>query len=225
VIVGGGSEARRRFVVVKNPFEAERDRKKRADIVAEVEKRLAELARETGKPHTKAACALRSHEVFGRYVRQDASGSLILDAKKIKSEERLDGKYLLSTSDGRMSVDDVVMGYKQLFEIERVFRDMKHLIDIRPVYHRLADRIKAHVLLCWLAMLLIRVAENETGQTWQSMRRELAGFQMGIHQTPLGEVWQTNPLQPEVKKLLEQLKIKSPPRFYAMKPAVKEPKA
>ena len=225
VTVGGDSEARRRFVVVKNPFEAERDRKKRADIVAEVEKRLAELARETGKPHTKAACALRSHEVFGRYVRQDASGSLILDAKKIKSEERLDGKYLLSTSDDRMSVDDVVMGYKQLFEIERVFRDMKHLIDIRPVHHRLADRIKAHVLLCWLAMLLIRVAENETGQTWRSMRKELAGLQMGIHQTPSGEVWQTNPLQPEVKKLLEQLKIKSPPRFYAMKPAVKEPKA
>ena len=225
VTVGGDSEARRRFVVVKNPFEAERDRKKRADIVAEVEKRLAELARETGKPHTKAACALRSHEVFGRYVRQDASGSLILDAKKIKSEERLDGKYLLSTSDDRMSVDDVVMGYKQLFEIERVFRDMKHLIDIRPVYHRLADRIKAHVLLCWLAMLLIRVAENETGQTWRSMRKELAGLQMGIHQTPSGEVWQTNPLRPEVKKLLEQLKIKSPPRFYAMKPAVKEPKA
>ena len=227
VTVGGDSEARRRFVVVKNPFEAERDRKKRADIVAEVEKRLAELARETGKPHTKAACALRSHEVFGRFVRQDASGSLILDAKKIKSEERLDGKYLLSTSDDRMSVDDVVMGYKQLFEIERVFRDMKqkHLIDIRPVYHRLADRIKAHVLLCWLAMLLIRVAENETGQTWQSMRRELAGLQMGIHQTPSGEVWQTNPLQPEVKKLLEQLKIKSPPRFYAMKPLVNEPKA
>ena len=225
VTVGGDSEARRRFVVVKNPFEAERDRKKRADIVAEVEKRLAELARETGKPHTKAACALRSHEVFGRYVRQDASGSLILDAKKIKSEERLDGKYLLSTSDDRMSVDDVVMGYKQLFEIERVFRDMKHLIDIRPVYHRLADRIKAHVLLCWLAMLLIRVAENETGQTWRSMRKELAGLQMGIHQTPSGEVWQTNPLQPEVKKLLEQLKIKSPPRFYAMKPTVNEPKA
>ena len=193
VIVGGDSEARRRFVVVKNPVEAERDRKKRADIVAEVEKRLAELAQDSEEPHKKAACELRSHEVFGRYVLQDEDGELYLDTGKIKAEERLDGKYLLSTSDDGLSVDDVVLGYKQLFEIERVFRDLKHLVDIRPVYHRLADRIKAHVLLCWLAMLMIRVAENETEQTWRKMRKDLADLQVGIHRTSSGEVWQTNP--------------------------------
>ncbi|NLG85224.1 MAG: hypothetical protein GX493_11600 [Firmicutes bacterium] len=55
----------------------------------------------------------------------------------------------------------MVLGYKQLFEVERVFRDLRHLIG--PVYHRLPERIKAHVPLCWLTMLLIRVAENETG--------------------------------------------------------------
>jgi hypothetical protein len=218
VIVGGDSEARRRFVVVKNPVEAERDRKKRGDIVAEVEKRLAELAQDSGDPHKKAACELRSHEVFGRYVLQDEDGGLYLDTGKIEAEERLDGKYLLSTSDDGLSADDVVLGYKQLFEIERVFRDLKHLVDIRPVYHRLADRIKAHVLLCWLAMLMIRVAENETEQTWQKMRKDLASLQAGIHRTSSGEVWQTNPLRAEVKQLLERLKIKPPPRYYAIKP-------
>ena len=131
----------------------------------------------------------------------------------------MDGKYLLSTSDDGLSVDDVVLGYKQLFEIERVFRDLKHLVDIRPVYHRLADRIKAHVLLCWLAMLMIRVAENEAEQTWRKMRKDLADLQVGIHRTSSGEVWQTNPLRAEVKQLLERLKIKLPPRYYAIKPS------
>lgn len=219
VIVGGDSEARRRFVVVKNPEEAERDRKKRADIVAEVEKRLVELGQVSGGPHKKKACALRSHEVFGRYVRQGADGALCLDTEKIKTEEHLDGKYLLSTSDDLLSVEDVVLGYKQLFEIERVFRDLKHLVDIRPVYHRLPDRIKAHVLLCWLAMLLIRVAEDETCLTWRQMRKTLATLQVGMHRTSSGEVWQTNALRTDVKSLLERLKLKPPPRFYALKPA------
>jgi len=62
-------------------------------------------------------------------------------------------------------VEDVVLGYKQLFEIERVNRDLKHTIDVRPVYHRKEERIKAHVLLCWLALLLIRVAENESQES------------------------------------------------------------
>ena len=218
-IVGGDSEARRRFVVVRNPEEAERDRIKRQDILAEAERRLLELKQTSGAPHKKAACELRSHEVYGRYVWQDENGELYLDSDKVKAEELLDGKYLLSTSDDGLSVEDVVMGYKQLFEIERVFRDLKHLVDIRPVYHRLPDRIKAHVILCWLAMLLIRVAENEVGETWRQMKKSLATLKVGIHRTAEGEVWQTNPLRPEVKALFERLKLKPPPRFYAMKPA------
>ncbi|MCL6613928.1 MAG: transposase, partial [Firmicutes bacterium] len=97
-------------------------------------------------------------------------------------------------------------------------RDLKHLIDIRPVYHRLPERIKAHVLLWWLAMLLIRVAENETGLTWRKMKKELATLQVAVHRTASGEVWQTNGLRSEAKSILERLKIKLPPRFYALKP-------
>ncbi|NPV54886.1 MAG: transposase, partial [Firmicutes bacterium] len=159
---------------------------------------------------------------YGRYVQQTPTGELQLNREKIKAEEHLDGKYLLSTSDDWLSVEDVVLGYKQLSEIERVFRDLKHLVDIRPVYHRLPDRIKAHVLLCGLAMLLIRVAEDETGKTWRQMKKSLATLKIGIHRASSGEVWQTNPLQAEVKGLLEKLKLKLPPRFYAMKPAKKE---
>ena len=72
------SVARHRFVIVRNPEEAERDRKKRE-----------------GQPHKKATCALWSHETFGRYIHQAPDGKLCIDKDKVKAEEHLDGKYLL----------------------------------------------------------------------------------------------------------------------------------
>ena len=218
VIVGGDSAARRRFVVVRNPEEATRDQKKRDDILKEVERRLHDLGQLSGQPHKKATCKLRSHDTFGRYLRQTKTGELRLNKAKIRAEEHLDGKYLISTSDDNLSVEDIVLGYKQLFEIERVFRDMKHLIDIRPVYHRLPERIKSHVLLCWLAMLLIRVVENQTGETWRQMQKIFSSVQVGIHSTDTGEIWQTSPVNKEAKRLFEALNLNLPPKIYALKP-------
>lgn len=213
VVVGGDSEARRRFIVVKDPAEAERDKKRREAIVAEVERRLEALRQLDGEPHEKAACELRAHPAFGRCLRQTKTGKLRLDRAKIRDEERLDGKFLVSASDDRLAAKDVVLGYKQLAVIERVFRDLKHRLDIRPVYHRLPDRIRAHVLLCWLAMLLIRVAENETGGTWFQMKKALATLQVGIHRMRAGEVWQTSPMSAENKALFETLRLSCPPRY------------
>ena len=72
-----------------------------------------------------------------------------------------------------MTAEDIALGYKQLLEVERGWRDMKQVIDLRPVFHRREDRIRAHVILCWLALLLARIAENACGQTWPELRREL----------------------------------------------------
>ena len=217
VIVGGDSAVRKRYVVVQNPDQAKRDRKKRDDIVAEAERRLEDLSQLSGKAHEKGACELRSHGVYGRYIRQSKTGKLFLNKEKIKQEEEFDGKFLVSTSDDFMKVEDIVMGYKQLFEIERVFRDMKHLVDIRPVYHRLADRIKSHVLLCWLAMMLIRLSENETGENWHQMKKTFCGLQIGIHEVDQNEVWNTNPVSLNMKKLLDKMKMPMPSRILHIK--------
>ena len=72
---------------------------------------------------------------------------LLIDRAKIKAEERLDGKYLLSTSDPDLSAEDVALGYKNLLEAERGFRDLKSTLELRPVFHRVERRIRAHVLL------------------------------------------------------------------------------
>lgn len=223
VTVGTGA-SRQRFVVVRNPEEVKHDRMKRGEIVAEAQRRLAALAQTDGAPHRKAACELRSHPTYGRYVRQTKTGTLVLNREKIRDEERLDGKFLIRVSDHGLSAADAVAGYKQLWQIERVFRDLKHVVDIRPVHHRLEDRIRAHVLLCWLAMLLIRLAENETGQTWRELQRRLRQLEVGIHRTRSGEVWQTNRASQELEKLFDSLDLKLPPRYLTI-PAVGRPAA
>jgi transposase len=194
--------------------EAEREHKKRENIVREVERRLEELKQLDGEPHTKATCALRSHPVYGRCIRQTKGGKL--NRARIRSEVHFDGKFLISTSDDTLSAEDAVMGYKQLAEIERVFRDLKHAIDIRPVFHRLPDRIKAHVLLCWLAMLLIRIAEQETDQAWQSILTTFQPLQMGICRTASGEVWQSSPVTKAQHELFTKLSLKLPPKYYKL---------
>jgi transposase len=216
-ILGGDSEARRRYIIIRNPKEAIRDQRKREDILRDVERKLQELKQLDGEPHEKAACALRSHKVFGRYIRQTKTGKLKLNKAKISTEAQLDGKYLVSTSDDGLSAEDVVLGYKQLAAIERVFRDLKHLIDIRPVNHRLADRVRAHVLLCWLAMLLIRVTENEVQQTWFQLKKILSTIQVGILKLPEGKVHQSNSLNPEQKAIFKGLKLDLPPKFFQIR--------
>ena len=133
-----------------------------------------------------------------------------IDRAKIRKEEQFDGKYLISTSDLKLSAEEVVMGYKQLAAIERVFRDLKHLIDIRPVYHHKEERIHSHILLCWLALLMIRVAEQETKMTWFQMKKIFNSLHLGTIKTPHGTLLQCSELTAEMKSLFTTLKLDRP---------------
>jgi transposase len=110
----------------------------------------------------------------------------------------------------KLSSEEVVAGYKQLANIERVFRDMKHLIDIRPVYHRKEQRIRSHILLCWLAMLMIRIAEQESQMTWFQMKKIFNKLHLGTLETPQGTIRQRSELKPDLQKLFNALQIDSP---------------
>jgi len=212
VTVNAGSVAAERFIVVHNQKEAERDEQKRVDIVAETERRIQELGDLTGKDHTKKVCDLKASPTFGKYLREQKNGQLKLDKGKIAREAKLDGKYLIRTSDPHLSVEDVVLGYKQLFEIERVNRDLKHTIDVRPVYHRKEQRIRAHVLLCWLALLLIRIAETESGDSWHQLKKNFRQLTVGFLAANGGELAQLNKVTSEQKRVLNALNLKSPRR-------------
>ena len=128
----------------------------------------------------------------------------------MKKEARLDGKYLLRTSDDTLSPEDVALGYKQLLEVEDAFRTLKSTLDLRPMYHRISDRIRAHVLLCWLALLLVRVAENQVGDAWPKIRTHLERIRIVEINTPEGKVVQRTDITPAHKHILSRLKVPEP---------------
>jgi len=218
-IVVGDGERRRRFILVRNPQEAERDRKDRESILAQVAEELTRIGDLKGAPHTKACCALIAHPVLGRYVRTDRSGQPRLNKARIREEEKLDGKYLLSTSDDTLSPEDVALGYKQLYEVEDAFRTLKTTLCLRPIYHRLEDRIRSHVLISWLALLLIRVASVRTGLTWSELRRVLQRMHVGEFGSKDGRVLQRTETTRQQAQLFRALQVPEPPRFLALAPA------
>jgi hypothetical protein len=223
-----------RWIVCHNPVEAERDAARRTEALtrlsAELERIKAARARDAqrrkaGKKapadevHVRAECALRDHPTLGRWLRQLPSGRLVLDKTKIAAEQRLDGKYLLSTSDPDLSAEDVALGYKNLLEAERGFRDLKSTLELRPVFHRVEPRIRAHVLLCWLALLLIRVAERRTGLTWRRIELELGRLHAVTLTGSAGTVVQTTPLTDVQAAILRACQVTPPPRVTTLHPA------
>jgi transposase len=223
----GADDGVRRFVVCHNPHEAERDRSKREETIRRLEEELSRLERQRSKAksakakqaHLRGECALRDHPSLGRYLRQLGDGRLRIDRAKVKAEARLDGKFLLSTSDPELSAEDVALGYKNLLEAERSFRDLKGALALRPVFHRLEHRIRAHILLCWLALLLIRVAERRSQRSWRTLARELGRLHLVTLAGPAGTVCQTTPLTDDLREILAALEVDPPPRITALDPA------
>jgi hypothetical protein len=210
VVVGEGS-GERHFVVVRNPEQAERDKAVRGRLLSRLEEAIEHINR-TKKGHTKAVCALKSHRGYGRYLREQKNGKLRIDRAKVKADEKLDGKYLISTTDPTMSAEDVALGYKQLLEVERAFRTLKTTLELRPLHHRLPERIRAHVLLCWLGLLLVRVAETEAGMTWDRIRDALEEISLVKLCGKDGRVEIVSDTTDEQRNMLKTLEVKQPSR-------------
>ena len=213
-IVVGDGERRRRFVLVHNPEQAKKDQATREKTL----KRIAETILALGDPevasHKKAVCALLSHRSMGRYIRQTKTGKLRINQAKVQEEESLDGKYLLSSSDDTLSPEDIALGYKQLMEVERAFRTLKTTLELRPLYHRKEERIRAHVLLCYLSLLLVRIAERETGESWDRIRPIMDRCHLGEFSSKDGRIFQRTELTSEQVNILNRMKIAQPPSVY-----------
>jgi len=90
---------------------------------------------------------------------------------------------------------------------------MKGALKLRPVFHHREDRIRSHVQLYWLALLLIRV-ENNTGDTWLNLRHELDRMHLVTRATPAGQVAQRSAATPGQKTILTVLELPEPAKFF-----------
>jgi transposase len=210
---------RDRFVVCHNPDEAQRDRQVRAQLVDQLDEAIKGSDSLPASARAELAGSLQAKRGLKRFLRQTKGGLLRIDRAALAAEAHLDGKFLLRSSDPTLTPEDIALGYKQLLEVERGWRDIKSTIDLRPVYHRKEDRIRAHVVLCWLALLLIRIAENEAGDTWRNLRNELDRLHLGTFTGPAGSAGQRTELTPRQREILAALAVPEPPRFTQIEPA------
>jgi hypothetical protein len=155
-----------RLIVCKNPLLAEERARKRRELLEATERELAQIAaatqRATRPLRGQARIALRVGKVLGRrkvgkhftLEITDTSFRAARDEAAIAQEAALDGVYILRTNlvAARLPTAEVVRSYKRLATIERAFRSLKTVdLKVRPIHHRAADRVRAHVFLCLLA--------------------------------------------------------------------------
>jgi hypothetical protein len=212
-----------RFVVCHNPEAADRDAQVRANLVERLEAMIANSDRLSPTKRAELRGVISTKPGLHRFLRVTPGGLLRLDAAAVAADAKLDGKYLLRTSDPQLSTEDIALGYKQLLEVERGWRDMKQVLDLRPVYHRLEDRIRAHVLLCWLALLIARIVETQASSpdhatTWPRARAELQRLHAGTFTGPAGLFRQTTPASAEARRLHTALDLPLPPRILDLEP-------
>jgi len=212
VWVGEGVR-RRRYVVCYNPLEAERQREHRRTVLGELEAELDSL----GQGHPRRACGLLASRRFGRYLRRLKDGRLKISKAAIRQAEKRDGIWVIRTNDEGLDGEDLALAYKQLMRVEEAWKTMKSGLEIEPVYHRTPDRIRAHVFLCVLALLIERVAEDACKRPWPRIRRTLQSIKVGQLLTSNGMLYQCSPVQQEARNILKTLKVKPPPEILAAK--------
>jgi len=156
-----------RLMACYNPLLDDERSRKRRELLEATDKGLTkiakEVARRTKKPLKESEIAFKVGKVLGRYkvgkhyIHAIGDGTFQWSRcqASIEQEAKLDGIYVIRTSEPkeRLSPEDTVRSYKSLSQVERAFRCLKGIFDllVRPIRHRTADRVPAHIFLCLLA--------------------------------------------------------------------------
>jgi len=186
-------------VCCHNPALADERARKRGELLAATEKDLAKIAAATRRPtrplRGRDKIALRVGKVINHYKMAkhftiditDQAFTFTRNHQDIAAEAALDGIYVLRTSlpTDTLTDDDVVLRYKSLADVERFFRCLNGELDVRPIRHRLADRVRAHMFLRMLSYYI----------SWH-MKAALAPILFVDNDKPAAAAKRTNPVAP-----------------------------
>ncbi len=159
----------RRYIVCLNPKEARKDQADREAILASLEEQLK-----------KGATSLVRNRGFRRYLKGE-KGAFAIDQEKVKLDARFDGKWLLTTNT-RLKADEVALKYKELWQVEHLFRDTKSPLETRPIFHKCDETIRGHVFCSFLALVLKkelyrRLEAAGNSFEWSDIKQDLKSFQ------------------------------------------------
>ena len=145
-------------------------------------------------------------------VKFSADGAL-LNEKRVEILKKLAGRFLIVTNTD-LPEGEIVTAYKEQWQIERSFRTIKSFLEIRPVYHRKSDRIRAHVFVCVLSLLLSRVIEKRLTESRLTIERTaeiLCELKAIPVKSPMNMVYRSE--SDEAAGILNELGIKPPERI------------
>jgi transposase len=159
----------RRYIVCFNPKQAQKDAADREAILESLREQIK-----------KGAKSLVGNKGYRKYVKIDR-GSVSIDLKKIEEEARFDGKWVLRTN-SKLPAAQVALKYKELWQVERAFRDMKTLLETRPVFHQRDQTIRGHVFCSFLALLLRKELDRRLEKAghvfeWSDIKQDLEALQ------------------------------------------------
>ena len=160
----------RRHIICVNPEEVLADTQVREQIL------------ESLRGHLKQGDnALVGNKGYRRYLSMTGGGHFQIDEKKVIQDARYDGKWVLTT-DTDMPMAQAALKYKQLLMVERIFRDMKSVLETRPIFHRCDETIRGHVFCSFLALVLrkeLDQALDRCGERfeWEDIKRDLKALQ------------------------------------------------
>ena len=154
-----------RYIVCLNERQARKDAADRQAILESLERQLK-----------KGPKALVGNKGYRKYLKV-AKDSARIDPAKVKAEAHFDGKWVLATNTD-LPADQVALKYKELWRVERVFRDVKSLLETRPVYHQNDANIAGHVFCSFLALVLRkeldqRLASDKHRFEWADIKQDL----------------------------------------------------
>jgi len=159
----------RRYIVCLNTRQARKDSQDREAIIASLHEHIK-----------KGTSKLVGNKGFRKYLTIDKN-SVHIDQDKVRDESRFDGKWVLQTNTD-MPADQVALKYKELWQVERVFRDVKTLLETRPVFHQCDSTIRDHVFCSFLALILKKELDRRLNSNgfifeWADITQDLKALQ------------------------------------------------
>ncbi len=169
-------EGKYRLIVTYSSTRAAKDKYDR-------EKAIEQLGKRIGR--SKSPKSLLSNYGYKKFVRIEGEAKLARDEDKIKEAERWDGLHGIYTNIKDQTAAELLMQYRGLWQVEETFRISKHDLSMRPIFHWTPRRIKAHIALCFMALVCVRTAEYRVALQYkklspQAIRRALIGLEVSI---------------------------------------------